>query len=341
MGARTNPVLKIVDSSFDILAEEAHDMFAFGPSVIQPTLDQLSGDTDEPMPVVLIENVKRLGKGVEPHLPTFKSVAELFLDLRWLLEYVPTVLMLITITLFALAAKPVVMELIRLPGRAAAGDENATKAALKLAGKRIGGELLAVLCLIGFLVVITELSEIVLSISMYPAVQEFLDSFFLNLAYIQDDPKASGSVILGSLGGTIMFLALNVMVVTLAGAFYLGKVHKIFQAKFQDAVPLEAHMSFWKWGSLAVAWTIIFPLGYLEVVEKITDYLEKGAQDKDPAWNVILLTGPVLLVVGFIVAFWAVRGMKGLGFLLKYNVKQVVDAHLAATAPKAPEAAAA
>jgi hypothetical protein len=339
MGAKTNPVLKIVEASFDVLADQVHEMFAFGPTIIQPTLDQLSGDTDEPMPVVLLMNVQRLGKAAAAHVDTFKSVAEWFIDMRWILEYVPAVLMFVTLALFAVAAKPVLVELVKLPGRAASGDEGATKAALKLAGARILHELFAVGCLIGFLIAFTEVSETVLSISMYPAVNEFLDYFFMNLIYIQEDAHASGGLILGSLGGTLAFLVLNIAVVTLSGAFYLGKIHKIFQARFHDAVPLKAHASFWKWGTLAALWTVIFPLLYIEVAERITHLLEKDAEGKDPSWTFLLLSGPVLMVAGFLVAFWAVRGLKGMGFLLKYNVKNVADAYLAAQPAAVPAAA--
>jgi hypothetical protein len=252
--------------------------------------------------------------------------------MRWVLEYVPAVLLIVTLALFALAAKPVVIELIRLPGRAASGDAGATRAALKLAGTRILHELFAVGCLIAFLVLVTEVSETVLSISMYPAVNEFLDYFFMNLIYVQEDAHASGGLILGSLGGTLGFLILNIAVVTLSGAFYLGKIHKIFQARFHDRVPLKAHASFWKWGSAAALWTLVFPLIYIEVAERITHVLEKSAEEKDPSWTFLLLSGPVLLVLGFLVAFWAARGLKGMGFLLKYNVKNVADAYLAQAA---------
>ena len=56
-------------------------------------------------------------------------------------------------------------------------------------------------------------------------------------------------------------------------------------------------------------------------------------------WKALLIAGPLFLVIGFILMFWAARGMKALTFMLKYQVKPKPPK--APKAPKGPTPAAA
>jgi hypothetical protein len=47
-----------------------------------------------------------------------------------------------------------------------------------------------------------------------------------------------------------------------------------------------------------------------------------GIKDAEQAsWTKTLLMGPLVLVVAFIVLFWALRGVKAIKFLATYKVK--------------------
>jgi hypothetical protein len=45
---------------------------------------------------------------------------------------------------------------------------------------------------------------------------------------------------------------------------------------------------------------------------------------EDIKWSLLMLSGPLLLVLGFVAMFWAARGVKALEFLATYRVKDVL-----------------
>lgn len=51
-------------------------------------------------------------------------------------------------------------------------------------------------------------------------------------------------------------------------------------------------------------------------------------------WTKLMIAGPAFLVLGFVVAFWAARGVKAIKFLATYKVKP--PAPIAPSAPSAP-----
>lgn len=317
----TNPQIKIVEAALDGIGDSADHLISFGPQLIQPTLDQLSS-SDEPVPVALLQNVQKIAKDAEP----FLAVAKWFKGMLWIFDYLPLVMTTVAIFLFLVGAKPMLVELVKLPGRAASGEN--TDGVVKEAFRKVWRELLATLCLIVLLVAVTLLSGELLALAVRPAVENFLNAFFVDVIYVQT-PNASTGLIFGSLVGTVIFLVLNVMVVLLSTGFFLGKAHKIFQQRFQEKVPLSAHKKFWGWGTLSLLWAQIFPvvfvLGAEPLVEKL---LEKGFAKEEPNWSVILLGGSAVFVVGFLVSFWALRGLKGLAFLKKYDLKAAKEASI-------------
>ncbi len=309
----TNPQIKIVEAALDGIGDSADHLISFGPQLIQPTLDQLSS-SEESVPVALLENVQKIAKDAQP----FLAAAKWFKGMLWIFDYLPLVMTTMAIFLFLVGAKPMLVELIKLPGRAAAGEN--TEGVVKEAFRKVGRELLATLCLIVLLAVVTLLSGELLALAVRPAVENFLNTFFVDVIYVQT-PDASSGLIFGSLAGTVVFLVLNVMVVLVSTGFFLGKAHKIFQQRFHDKVPLSAHKKFWGWGTLALLWAQVFPvvfvLGAEPLVEKL---LEKGFGKDEPNWTLILLGGSGVFVLGFVLCFWAFRGLKGLAFLKKYDL---------------------
>lgn len=312
LGKFTNPQLKIVVAALDGIEEEAEHLVTMGPQLIQPTLDHVL-TSDDPVPVALLENVKNVAKDVEP----FIAVAKWFKGISWIFEYVPILMTTIAVFLFVVGARPIVKELILLPQRAAAGED--TSGVIREAFRKVGREFLAALMLILGLIVVTLFASEMLALAIKPAVKSFLDYFFATVIYIQH-PGAQSSHIFGSLVGIIVFLGLNMAVIIVSSSTYLGKFHKIFQAKFQRQVPLGNHKQFWLWGTLSLVWVQIFPFVFMLGAEPLVDHLAEKAYAKDqPNWTMALLSGPVIFVVGFVLLFWIFRGFKGFGFLFKYK----------------------
>lgn len=324
----TNPQIQIVSAALDNIVDEADHLVTIGPQLIQPTLDQLLG-SDDPVPVALLENVKTVVKDAKP----FISIAQWFKGISWIFEYVPIVMTTIAVVVFVLGARPIVKELVALPARAAQGED--ASAVVKEAFKRVGREFMAAGMMILCLIAVTMFSGEMLALAIRPAVASFLDAFFVNIVYVQQ-PEFNSTYLFASLGGTVVFLVLNVAVLIASSAIFIGKFHKIFQAKFQRNVPLGSHKKFWLWGTLGLIWAQAFPFLFAMAAEPLIEMLSDKAYAKDtPNWSLALLGGPAIYVLGFLVLFWAFRGIKAIVWTVKYKPEPAVTAEPAPVAKAA------
>ena len=123
----------------------------------------------------------------------------------------------------------------------------------------------------------------------------------------------------------ILFLVLNLAVVIASMSIFLGKAQKIFQRRFNDGTPIGAHAEFWRWGVPALLVAQLLPCLFIVVSDWGLDKLDEKlvGNATDPAlvpWGTIMLVGPLVLVGGFLLVFWAGRGLKAIKFLAKYKV---------------------
>ena len=186
-------------------------------------------------------------------------------------------------------------------------------------GLRIWRELLATLGVIGTLVLVSLVSGVCLSLAVRPAVQTLLDYLFAAVLYIQV-PNASGTTLLVSLSGAILFALLNVAVILAASSLFVGKVQKILQQRFHDQVPLGRHARFWIWGPLSLLLVLLLPFAFSEVAKPLVEGPITGMflKGNEVEWSGYFLSGPLLFVFGFLFVFWAARGLKALMFLKRY-----------------------
>src|SRR5262249_39544495 len=143
---------------------------------------------------------------------------------------------------------------------------------------------------------------------------------FTSLLYTVASPEFSKFVVYMSVMGALLFLVLNIAVVLVTNVLFLGKMQKIFKRRFHDKVPLGMHKRFFGWGVLSLVWAQVLPLVFVAIAQegvgKLIDKLTDGASpDAPPPWAAILLSGPAILVFGFIVVFWAARGLKAITFI--------------------------
>jgi magnesium-transporting ATPase (P-type) len=191
---------------------------------------------------------------------------------------------------------------------------------------RVGHELLATLGSLGVLVVISVLAGAALSRVVEPALATLISYFTIAVMYLRfvDDP--SSELVLVMLFSVILFLVLNLALIVCATTFFLAKVHRIFQQRFSEQVPLSSHKKFWKWGSVSVVWALLFPLIYMLLaragIEQINAQVMADTHDAASVnWTVLMLAGPLLLIVGFAVALWATRVFAAVRFLMRYDVR--------------------
>jgi hypothetical protein len=324
LGSATNPQLHIASGFFDTLDQNADELVMFGSQLFGPTLEQLQGDSDEPPVAILIENGKNLVKDAD----VFVTIAKAFKKLDFVFGALPTILLIVTMALFVVAMRPTLTEIVKLPMAAASGANTSGKKVVAGALRRVGGELLATVCTIGVLVVLTLLAGAILGRVVGPALDALIAYFTLAVLYLQQVSGASSGLVFGMLFSVILFLVLNLAAVILSMSFFLGKSQKIFQRRFHDGVPVRAHARFWKWGSASLLVALLFPWLYIVVAEKVIDAingkLTSGVTEvASIPWTAIMLIGPGLLVVGFVLLFWVARGIKALKFLAKYKPAQV------------------
>jgi len=322
LGTLTNPSLAIAAATFDTLDENAEDYIIMGKELFVPTLKQLEGNSEEQPSVLLLEN----GLKVVEDAKVFVSIAKMFKKINFVFSVLPIVLFGVTMLLFGLAIRPTLTEIIKLPLRAAAGETGVGRETTKRAMRRVWGEMLATLCTLGVLSVLTVISAAILGQVVKPALDALLGYFALALNYLQFVEGASSGVVFLTLFSVVLFLALNLAALILSMSFFLGKCQKIFQAKFNDGVPVASHKRFFKWGIPSVLFIQLFPLLFVLVaekaLEKINDSLLANIKDADAVpWVKIMLAGPLFLVVAFALLFWAARGFKAMGFLFSYKVK--------------------
>jgi len=227
--------------------------------------------------------------------------------------------------LFVLAIRPTLTEIIRLPARAAAGQGGVGREVVARSLQRVKGELLATLCTLGVLTLLTIVSAGVLGRVVVPAIDMLLEYFSAAVSYLQFAQGASSGLVFTALFGVILFLVFNLLTLILSSAFFLGKCQKIFQRRFNDGVRLRKHRRFFKWGVASVLLVQVFPALFVHLaafgLDKINDSILSGVTDAETvSWTKLMLAGPAFLVLAYVVAFWAARGIKAIKFLATYRV---------------------
>ena len=322
VGNQTNPQLRLAAGFFDTLDHNAERYVITGRELFAPTLEALDGKSDEQPAALLIENGQKIVKKAS----VFKSVAGMFKKVSFIFGVLPIVLLGVTMILFVIAIKPTLMEIINLPATAASGTAGAGSGVVKRAMRRVGGEMLATLCTLGVLVVLSLIAGFVMGRVVEPMLDTLITCFARAIDYLQFVQDASAGKVGLMLVSVVLALVFNLAVVILAMSFFLGKTQKIFQQKFNLGVPLSTHARWWKWGVASALFALVLPLVYLMLAKTAVDAVERkimaSVTDAEKVnWTMILFATPLLLVIGFVVFLWAARGVKALGFLAKYKVK--------------------
>jgi len=322
MSKYTNPSIAIAAGTFDTLDENADRYIVMGKELFLPTIEQFRNNPDEQPSVALLGN----GIKIVQDAKVFLSIAKMFKKVDFVFKALPVILTLLTLVLFVLAIRPTLAQIIKLPAMAASGQAGVGKEVVANSMKRVRGEMLASLAVIGFLVVLTLLSGGVLGQIVKPALDAFLTYFSLTVTYLQFAEGASSGLVFMTLFAVILFLVLNLATLILSMSFFLGKAQKIFQQRFNEGTPISTHARFFKWGIPSVLLVQIYPWIFVFVASKILAAINDSVMGdavtaESLSWGKMLMAGPAFLVVGFVVLFWAVRGLAAIKFLQGYKVK--------------------
>lgn len=322
MSKYTNPSVAIAAGTFDTLDENAERYIVMGKELFLPTIEQFRNAPDEQPSVALLGN----GIKVVQDAKVFVSIAKMFKKVDFIFKMLPVILTLLTLVLFVLAIRPTLTQIIKLPAMAASGQAGVGKEVVANSMKRVRGEMFASLGVIAALVALTLLSGWVLGQIVKPALDAFLTYFSLTVTYLQFAEGASSGLVFMTLFAVILFLVLNLATLILSMSFFLGKTQKILQQRFNEGTPISTHARFFKWGVPSVLLVQVYPLVFVVVASKILAAINDSVMGDEVtaesiSWGKMLMAGPAFLVVGFVVLFWAVRGLKAIKFLQGYKVK--------------------
>ncbi len=319
----TNPSVALASGTFDTLHDDADEFLVMGKELFAPTIKEMREHPDRQPVEIILENGQRVLKDAK----VFLSIKNMIKKVDFVFGMIPIILTLVTLILFVLAIRPTLMAIIKMPAEVAAGRAGAGSDVVKQSGRRVIGELKATICTVGVLVVLTILSATVLGAMAKPALKAFLEYFAKSVNYLMFTEGSSSGLVFVALFAVILFLVLNLATLILSMAFFLGKTQKIFQQKFNEGTPLSTHARFFKWGTPSVLLVQIFPMIFAFVVARLLSAINdiSGVKDAEAvSWTKTLLMGPLVLVVAFIILFWAVRGIKAIKFLATYKVKVAV-----------------
>lgn len=330
-GEHTNPQVQVVKATFDLFDAKAEDLALIGPTIIEPTLVSLEESSDKPVLSIMLDNLGALRQDAG----VFSSVGEFFRKLDWAFGLLPILLALLAVGLFIQATRPTLTEIVKLPARAAeAGDARGLgKQVLGTTLRDVWRELKASGGMLGLLMVISAVAGVCLGFVLQPAIEVFLAYLALSFMYVESVQGASTFWILYSLGATILFLAVNLIVLVAATTLFLGKAQKVFQARFRRGIALSSHRRFWIWGTAALALLFVLPVVYIVAAEPALGWLV-AETISETNWALNLGLGPSLFLVTFGLVFWAARGVKAIKFLATYKVAPRTTP--AETEPSAP-----
>ncbi len=317
----TDPKIAIATGTFDTLDDHAEKYLTMGKQLFAPTLEQMRGNSDEQPAALILQNGQKIIKDAK----VFLSIKKMFKKVDFIFDVLPIVLFGVTMVLFGLAIRPTLTSIIKLPMRAAQGHGGVGREVTSAALREILASFKATLCTIGVLVVLTVLSSVVLGVVVAPALDTLLVYFSRSVSYLQFVEGASSGLVFVALFGAVLFLVMNLAALILGMSFFLGKCQKIFQARFQSGVPLSTHARYFKWGSLSVALIHVLPIIFVVIADRVLEAIDSSMFDgtgaaADISWTKYMLSGPMFLVVGFGLFFWAARGFKALGFIKSYKL---------------------
>jgi len=327
----TNPSIAIAAGTFDTLDHKAEEYAIMGKELFAPTLEQMRKHPEEQPATLILENGTKIVKDAK----VFLSIVKMFKKVDFLFKIIPILLTLLTLILFVLAIRPTLVEIVKLPAAAAQGTGGVGKEVVRQCLRRVRGELFATVCTIGVLVVLTLVASLALGQIVEPAIDALLVYFAKSVNYLQFVEGASSGLVFVALFGVVLFLILNLAILILSMAFFLGKCQKIFQQRFNEGTPISSHLKFFKWGIPSVLFVQVFPLlfalGVGKLLGLINDKLSAGTTHADELpWGKILIMGPLMLVLVFSIVFWAARGLQAIKFLAGYKVKPKLAAPTAA-----------
>lgn len=320
-GSATNPQYSIAEATFDVLSEQAEELAVIGPTLLEAPLARVASGEEENVVSAILNNVQTLKADVM----VFKRIGDWFKGLSGLFGYVPTILTVLAVLAFVMTMKPMIAKIVGLPAQAAAGNVSGASV-VKEVFFTLLKEVLVTLLVIVVLIFSTLVAGVLLATLAKPAVEALLGYAITAILYVLLAKDFSTTWVYVSLVGSIAFLVLNVAIVLVSSGMFVGKAQKLLRLKMHEKVPLRSQWKFWVLGPLALIWVQVVPLIFISVaqpaVEHLIEWIMKRSGDiSQVSWPTLLGSGPLVLVVGFLL-FWLAWGLEPLLFIARFPAKK-------------------
>lgn len=313
-----DPRLHAVDPVFDLIDRNAEYLLQ-NNLPIGPALEQMESGQLDSFLTLLLDNLVALREQARVFVP----LLHLWRRLEWLTGPLLHLQTLLIVTTFLFSVYPVFVEIVRLPLRAAAGEEKSTRRILKLTLRNWWGEIVSVLAILPLFVILAVLLEVVLDTLSQVGTEAMLDYVIVTLEYLGHEARPAFWGIYLSLACVAFFFFFNAGVAVLASWSYLTGAQRVFRLRFHEKVPLWEYAPFWRQATLALAWVLVLPVlfTYLAVpwIHKAFVWLSRGPS---PHYLAAQLVAGFLLVAGILVVFRLAYGFAALRLLVTMHVPQ-------------------
>jgi hypothetical protein len=167
----SNPQLSLTESTFNFLIVNSDELASVGPGIIEPTLRAMENDPAAPALDSIINNVY-IFTGEVGVYQTILNAVEITAGI---FSFIPLVVLLVAFALVLRNAIPTMKAIIRLPGDAANGVEQAGRTTINATARSIGHELIYAFALIGVLLAVTFAIAATGTSAIEPALQVVLN----------------------------------------------------------------------------------------------------------------------------------------------------------------------
>ena len=310
-----NPQLSITESLFDFLISRADSLVAIGPTIIEPTITAIKAGPDSPALQVILNNVQ----GFADTLSGFGAVARLAQVLSNVYSLFPLALLLVVFVLFIRNALPTMQEIMRLPGRAARGEDQAARRTIRFTFQHIRKEAVYALAVIAVLIVLTLIVASVGRGAIEPALEIVLNYILAAMIYAQTEAGAQPGMIVFCTTVALLFLVMVLSVTTVTAVLFLSRTSRVIRTVTRNGAGVRSERRYFLQGLGGTVWAMFIPVIYATAASPAISLFGQKAVDAR-AWGVLFGLIPLALVGGFVVAFWAGNGFKTLMFVRHYSV---------------------
>lgn len=320
-GRGAAPNLTAMTATLDALDDGAEQVERFGPAVVTPLLRDLGAGDTTPLPAAFVGAVGRHAPDAEGHAPTFETAAVMARALDAGAQHVPAALVLLVVLVFLSALRPTLREILEMPARASSDEAHVAEAVRRSVLIRVARELGVTLVLALSTTALAFASTVAVSAVVRPATRVLLH-YTLAAGDWMKAGGASSPAILGGLSAGIVFVGLSAIFVVAGCVAFVDKTHRLLQQRAHERAALPPHADFWRWAPSGVALVLILPAVFGHTISALVE----GPLDRTLARGAIgqttfFATAPLLLVLGFVIVFWAARGFRAIGFIARYPIR--------------------